>query len=159
MYSSQNMGKVHGWRTAIPSQWRDLDEMLACFHRGCCGSVLGSFALVYVHVSCKLIRTSEGLTASRFSARVWTCARMRAQLPMQSQRSSHFELEWTHVLGQIRGLREGSAKDRHFSLRKVQHGSDTHRSQYVHLNGLLPLCVRLCIVNAPAIANALPQPG
>lgn len=34
-----------------------------------------------------------------------------------------------------------------------------HRSQYVHLNGLCPLCVRLCIVSAPVIANALPQPG
>ena len=34
-----------------------------------------------------------------------------------------------------------------------------YRSQYVHLNGLLPLCVRLWIVNAPAIANALPHPG
>ena len=33
------------------------------------------------------------------------------------------------------------------------------RSQYVHLNGLCPLCVRLWIVKAPVIAKDLPHPG
>ena len=38
--------------------------------------------------------------------------------------------------------------------------SDKARSQYKHLNGFLPLCVRLWIVSArSAIANAFPHPG
>lgn len=35
----------------------------------------------------------------------------------------------------------------------------THRLQCGHLKGLLPLCTRRWIVNAPVIANALLHPG
>lgn len=38
-------------------------------------------------------------------------------------------------------------------------GRQIYRSQYVHLNGLLPLWIRLWMVSAPAMANAFPQPG
>ena len=43
--------------------------------------------------------------------------------------------------------------------KKTERGTETHLSQYVHLNGLCPLCVRLWIVSAPVIANDLPQSG
>lgn len=35
----------------------------------------------------------------------------------------------------------------------------THRSQYLHLKGFRPICVRRWIVSAPAMAKAFPHPG
>ena len=116
-------------------------------------AALRGLALVYVRVPRELVRARERLVAPRLGARVRACAGVGAELEAQRQCPA---LQFRGPKAGERGKERGRGM---LTCFERFDDSEKARSQYEHLNGLLPLCVRLWIVSAPAIANALPHPG
>ena len=96
---------------------------------------------MHILVPGQLIGAGERFVAPWLRARVGARTRMRTQLGTghQPRRCGNKE-------------RRPTCFDRFDDSAKAL-------SQYEHLKGLWPLCVRLWIVSAPVMANDLPQPG
>lgn len=95
---------------------------------------------MHVLVPRQLVRPRERLIAPGL------CARVRARSCMRAQLEGGQCHQWDE---------KGCG---HTCLDRFDDSANA-LSQYEHLKGLWPLCVRLWIVSAPVMANDFPQPG